>query len=175
MASEPTTKRTIVFLDGQNLFYSAKTAFGHRYPNFDPRALAERVCRNQNWQLVQTRFYTGYPSADDDTFWNHFWRAKMLQLARDRVHVFSRPLRYRLQTIHLPDGLCEHSCRDRRICRFENRRVRLWPLWREGGAGFEISRRENTVRSGSGLEWRRGHVGICARRETDGSHVQTSG
>jgi len=22
-------------------------------------------------------------SADDDAFWNHFWRAKMLQLSRD--------------------------------------------------------------------------------------------
>ena len=104
MASEPTTKRAIVFLDGQNLFYAAKTAFGHRYPNFDPMTLAERVCRNQGWQLVQTRFYTGYPSADDDAFWNHFWRAKMLQLTRDRVHVFSRPLRYRLQTFRLADG-----------------------------------------------------------------------
>jgi group II intron reverse transcriptase/maturase len=91
-------------VDGQNLFYAARTAFGHRYPNFDPKALAERVCRDQRWQLVQARFYTGYPSADDDSFWNQFWRAKMLQLTRDRVHIFSRPLRYRLQTIRLADG-----------------------------------------------------------------------
>jgi len=28
----------------------------------------------------------------------------MLQLTRDKVHVFSRPLRYRLQTIRLSDG-----------------------------------------------------------------------
>jgi len=109
MPAEPAIKRALVFFDGQNLFYAAKNAFGHRYPNFDPKALAERVCRNQNWQLVQTRFYTGYPSADDDPFWNHFWRAKMLQLTRDQVHVFSRPLRYRLQTLRLADGTTQSA------------------------------------------------------------------
>jgi len=104
MPAEPATKRAVVFMDGQNLFYAAKTAFGHSYPNYDPKALAERVCQMFGWQLVQTRFYTGFPSADDNAFWNHFWRAKMLQLHRDGVHVFSRQLRYRLQTVRLSDG-----------------------------------------------------------------------
>jgi uncharacterized LabA/DUF88 family protein len=104
MPTEPTVKRAVVFIDGQNLFYAAKAAFGHAYPNYDPRALAERVCQKQGWQLVQTRFYTGYPSADDNVFWNHFWEAKMLRLTRNQVHVFARQLRYRLQTIQLRDG-----------------------------------------------------------------------
>jgi uncharacterized LabA/DUF88 family protein len=104
MPTEPAIKRAVTFIDGQNLFYAAKIAFGHTYPNYDPKALSERVCQKQGWQLAQARFYTGYPSADDDRFWNHFWQAKMLQLTRDQVHVFSRPLRYRLQTVRLLDG-----------------------------------------------------------------------
>src|SRR5258708_5265002 len=104
MHPEPAIKRAVVFIDGQNLFYAAKIALGHSYPNYDPKALAERVCQKNGWQLVQTRFYTGFPSADDNAFWNHFWRGKILQLTRDQIHVFARQLRYRLQTVHLRDG-----------------------------------------------------------------------
>ncbi len=104
MPAEPAIKRAVAFVDGQNLFYAAKTAFGYTHPNCDPKALAARLCQIQGWQFVQARFYTGFPSADDNAFWNHFWQAKLLQLTRDGVHAFSRPLRYRLQTIRLPDG-----------------------------------------------------------------------
>ena len=104
MPAEPAIKRVVAFVDGQNLFYAAKTAFGYTHPNYDPKALAAQFCQIQGWQFVQVRFYTGFPSADDNAFWNHFWQAKLLQLTREGVHAFSRPLRYRLQTIHLPDG-----------------------------------------------------------------------
>ena len=43
MPTEPARKRTIAFFDGQNLFYAAKEAFGHTYPNYDPLALAQAV------------------------------------------------------------------------------------------------------------------------------------
>lgn len=104
MPTEPDIKRVVAFIDGQNLFYAAKTAFGYKHPNYDPKALAARLCLMQGWQFVQARFYTGFPSADDNAFWNHFWQAKLLQLTREGVHTFSRLLRYRLQTIRLPDG-----------------------------------------------------------------------
>jgi uncharacterized LabA/DUF88 family protein len=104
MPTEPSIKRAIVFVDGQNLFYAAKSSFGYSFPNYDVAALAARVCQQQGLQLAQTRFYSGFPSADDDPFWNHFWRAKFLQMLRQGVHVFSRQLRYRLQTVQLPDG-----------------------------------------------------------------------
>jgi uncharacterized LabA/DUF88 family protein len=104
MLREPSNKRAVAFVDGQNLFYAARAAFGYTYPNYDPKTLAERVSQKQGWQLGQTRFYSGYPSADDDAFWNYFWRARFLQMIRQGVHVFSRPLRYRLQTVRLPDG-----------------------------------------------------------------------
>lgn len=108
MSAEPPIKRAIAFIDGQNLFYAVKNAFGYGHPNYDVATLADAVCHRQNWQLAQTRFYTGFPSPLDDPFWNHFWRAKFVQMVRQGVHVFSRPLRYRLQTIRLPDGT-EHA------------------------------------------------------------------
>ena len=39
MASEPAIKRAVAFVDGQNLFYAAKIAFGYSFPNYDVRAL----------------------------------------------------------------------------------------------------------------------------------------
>ncbi len=104
MSTEPDQKRAIAFIDGQNLFYAAREAFGHRYPNYDPQALALAICRKQGWNLTGVRFYTGVPDPRDDGFWNHFWSAKLAQMGRERVVTFSRPLRYRNQTIRLPDG-----------------------------------------------------------------------
>ncbi len=105
MPAEPGVKRTVVFIDGQNLFYAVKHAFGYIYPNFDAICLAKSICEKQGWQLTQTRFYTGIPSSEDKPFWNSFWAAKLAVMgSRPAVHVFTRPLRYRNQTILLPDG-----------------------------------------------------------------------
>ena len=57
MPREPTTKRAVSFIDGQNLFRHAKDAFGH-----------------------------------------------LVAMRRSGVHVTSRPLRYRRETVSLPDG-----------------------------------------------------------------------
>lgn len=104
MALEPSRKGTIAFVDGQNLFYAAKEAFGYTYPNYDPLELAHRVCTAQDWELTSVRFYTGVPDAEDNPFWNHFWTAKLAVMGTRRIVTFSRPLRYRNQTIALPDG-----------------------------------------------------------------------
>jgi uncharacterized LabA/DUF88 family protein len=104
MATEPAVKRAIAFIDGQNLFYGVKAAFGYTYPNYDVTALAAAICKQQGWELTETRFYTGVPNAADNPFWNHFWTAKLAQMGRDKVVVFSRPLRYRNQTVRLPKG-----------------------------------------------------------------------
>lgn len=101
---EPSSKRTIAFFDGQNLFYAARNAFGYSWPNFDPLRLAEAVCNYQGWQLTDTRFYTGVPSPEDDAFWSHFWMAKLANMGRSGIKTFSRQLKYRNQTITLPDG-----------------------------------------------------------------------
>ncbi len=56
MPSEPSVKRTIAFIDGQNLFHTAKQAFGHNYPNFDVQKLAEAICTRNRWQLDRVHF-----------------------------------------------------------------------------------------------------------------------
>jgi len=102
--SLPTSLRTITFIDGQNLFYAVKEAFGYSYPNYDPLCLSQTICQSQGWNLIGTRFYTGVPDVQDDPFWHHFWSAKLAQMGRLGVTIFSRPLRYRNQTVNLPDG-----------------------------------------------------------------------
>lgn len=104
MPAEPPVKRTVAFIDGQNLFHSARESFGYYYPNYDVLALAKAVCKMKGWELVQARFYTGVPDPTDDPFWRHFWTAKMSVMGRQGVHVFSRSLRYRNKKVKLPDG-----------------------------------------------------------------------
>ena len=104
MPAEPSTKRAVAFVDGQNLFHAAHKAFGHNYPNYDPKKLARVVCSAQGWELVQTRFYTGVPDAADNAFWHGFWAAKLGQMGRQKIWAYSRPLRYQNTTVKLPDG-----------------------------------------------------------------------
>lgn len=104
MATEPTIKRVVAFFDGQNLFHAAKEAFGYPFPNYDPLALAEQICQKQGWQFQGARFYSGIPDRQDNAFWNHFWVAKLGAMGHRGVTVYSRSLRYRNQTVRLPDG-----------------------------------------------------------------------
>lgn len=108
MPTEPPVKRTVAFIDAQNVFHSAKEAFGYRHPNFDSLKLARTICESRDWLLDATRLYTGMPARGDDAFWNHFWTAKLGQMGREGVITYSRALRYRNQTIRLPDGQ-EHT------------------------------------------------------------------
>ena len=104
MPSEPSIKRAVVFIDGQNLFHAAREAFGYTYPNYDVGALSRSVCQSKGWELVQVRFYTGIPNPSDDAFWNAFWVSKLRVLSWNKIHVYSRPLRYRNKRVTLPDG-----------------------------------------------------------------------
>lgn len=100
----PIEKLAIAFFDGQNLFHAAREAFRHRFPNYDTLALAERICQERGWKLVQTHFDTGYPDATQSPRWNHFWTAKLATMGRQGVRVFSRPLRYRAESLACPGG-----------------------------------------------------------------------
>jgi len=104
MPKEPSIKRTVAFIDGQNLYHGVKEAFGYTHPNYDVRALAERVCDMQGWKLVEVRFYTGIPDMADDEFWHVFWSKKLLRMSRENVFVYSRSLRYRNKRVKLPGG-----------------------------------------------------------------------
>ena len=104
MPVEPAVKRAVAFFDGQNLFHSARDAFGYTFPNYNPGMLASTLCVAQGWQLHQIRFYTGVPNAADDARWSAFWAAKLLHMSRQGIHTFKRPLRYRNQIVKLPGG-----------------------------------------------------------------------
>ncbi len=108
MPVEPAVKKTVAFIDGQNLYRAVKDAFGYTYPNYEVTKLALEVCQSSGLMLEQVRFYTGVPEAIDDAFWHGFWAAKMRQMSWNQVHLFSRPLRYRNHRIRLPDG-AEHA------------------------------------------------------------------
>ena len=102
MRSEPAVKRAIAFVDGQNLFHQAHTAFGHMHPNYDVQKLAAAVCATYGWTLSEVRFYTGVPSAADNPFWHGFWANKLAMMGRRGVAVYSRQLVYRTKTIAVP-------------------------------------------------------------------------
>lgn len=104
MPLEPQVKRTVSFIDGQNLFHSARESFGYTYPNYDVIALSRNICERLGWDLVQTRFYTGIPDLWDDPFWNHFWMAKLRLMSWQKIQIYSRSLRYRNKRVTLPDG-----------------------------------------------------------------------
>jgi uncharacterized LabA/DUF88 family protein len=101
---EPTHKRAVVFVDGQNLFLAVREAFGYTYPNYDAPGLAHDLCEGKGWELAQVRFYTGVPGEADNPFWNHFWTAKLEAMEAQGAFVFARELRYRQRTLALPDG-----------------------------------------------------------------------
>jgi len=108
MPAEPAVKRTIAFVDGQNLFHNSRSVFGYTYPNYDVQKLAEAVCASRGWTLQHVQFYTGVPSATDNAFWHGFWSNKLAIMGRRGVVVFSRALVYRNKTIQVP-GFGAHT------------------------------------------------------------------
>ena len=104
MRTEPRCKRAFAFFDGQNLFHSAKDAFGYSWPNFDPEKLAWWACLRSGCDLAGTFFYTGVPDRLDDASWNIFWVAKLAAMGTRGIKTFQRALRYRNQSFVCPDG-----------------------------------------------------------------------
>ena len=90
--------RTIVFVDGQNLYHLAKTAWlsgapgpyrPYAWPSYDVVMLAQAlVARTPGRTLAQTRFYTGVPDSSSNAFWHDFWTNKLQYLRRHGVHTY---------------------------------------------------------------------------------------
>ncbi len=112
MPVESASKRAITFFDGQNLYHSAKAAFGYTYPNYDVQALSEKICSLRGWDLRATRFYTGVPDPSDNPTWQAFWNHKLAIMGRRGIHIYSRSLRYRNRRVRLPDGRPRAGKRD---------------------------------------------------------------
>src|SRR5271170_3466064 len=107
MPSEPQIKRVVAFVDGQALFYAARYVFGYRQANYDVSALANAICKQQGWKLIQTRFYTGVPSVLKDAAGSNFWKIKLRQMRSQGVHIFSRELIYKKRSGQHSDGETE--------------------------------------------------------------------
>lgn len=89
---EPQLKRASFFVDGQNLFYAVKKAFGYTYPNYDVKKLAENICGLKKGEISEVHFYTGIPDRTSDAEKNRFWTAKLAMTGRHEVKTFSRKL-----------------------------------------------------------------------------------
>jgi uncharacterized LabA/DUF88 family protein len=98
MSTEPQVKRAVAFVDGQALFFAARQVFGYQRVNYDVAALSLEVCRQQGWELAQTRFYTGVPLLEKNPTLYNFWTLKLMQMRRQGVHVFTRNLKYKQNT-----------------------------------------------------------------------------
>lgn len=100
-------ENAVVLFDGQNLYRAAKAAFSVTHPNYDPKLLAEQVCKDLNLNPHQIKFYTGIPDkkrGGRDLDWAYFWEQKSLTMTRKGLQVFTRSLRYRKDDVVCPDG-----------------------------------------------------------------------
>ena len=104
MPDSPRIERAVSFIDRQNLFRHAKDAFGHHHPNCDPHKLADAVCADRGLVKHGVRFHTGIPSADRAPMWPNHWIRRLTAVRRSVVAATSRHLRYRVETVRLPDG-----------------------------------------------------------------------
>lgn len=99
MTKEPERRKAYVFIDGQNFYLSAKSAFSLRYPSFDPKSvgnlLAQRVIGEDAAQIA---FYTGMPVQKYSPMWSTFWNNKIHAMEEDGIITFTRPLRYVTET-----------------------------------------------------------------------------
>ena len=85
--------RTLVLIDGQNLFHLAKAAWGpggnYDWPSYDVDKLARALVALQPGRTLQEiRFYTGVPRQEVNAFWNAFWRNKTARLTWQGIVVY---------------------------------------------------------------------------------------
>ena len=92
--------RTIVFIDGQNLYHLAKEAFGcgdtgpvlYSYPSYDVERLSKSLVNATPGRvLTQIRFYTGVPDpdmGDDEERWHTFWTNKLRYMRNQGIYVY---------------------------------------------------------------------------------------
>ena len=91
--------RTLVLIDGQNLYHLAKNAWAptphdrsspYAWPSFDVEKLATAlVVRDPGRNLVELRFYTGVPARSAHRYWHDFWTNKCRHLRNRGVYVYT--------------------------------------------------------------------------------------
>ena len=91
--------RTLVLIDGQNLFHLARSAWApdppdpaspYSWPSFDILKIAQAVtAAHPDRHLVETRFYTGVPTAKASAHWHHFWSRKLRHAKNQGIYTFA--------------------------------------------------------------------------------------
>ncbi len=87
--------RTLVLIDGQNLYHLAKNAWSsasdplYSWPSYDVEKLAlALVAMNPERILTEIRFYTGVQKRDIGPFWHGFWSNKLRYLKSQGIQVY---------------------------------------------------------------------------------------
>ena len=91
LATDPTAK-VLVFVDGQNLYKTCRSLFGH--PLCHPHLLAQHLAGPRT--RVDCRFYTGRPNPNTDPAGARNLDRRLAIMRREGVTVVTRPLRYHL-------------------------------------------------------------------------------
>jgi uncharacterized LabA/DUF88 family protein len=100
----PAVLRAIAFIDGQNLFASARDAFAIRAPSFDVVALSRAIAATRGWEVREVRFYSGVPTARDNEQLHRAWTRQLRGMRAKGVSVTVRPLRRHRKRVRLDDG-----------------------------------------------------------------------
>ena len=104
MPTEPPVKRAIAFFDGQNLFYAVKQAFGYRWPNYDPLALALAVCAFSRVEFARDVFLHGAAQLQGRSVLEPLLEREVGGHGNAGIRTYWRHLKYRNQTVSLPGG-----------------------------------------------------------------------
>jgi uncharacterized LabA/DUF88 family protein len=91
-----------VFIDGNNLYYAARTAFKSTRHDID--ALARKICELKGWSVGSVNFYQGIPSKTHDPHTHEKWEKRIAVMQQQGVNVVTRDLVYRKKTVIGPDG-----------------------------------------------------------------------
>jgi uncharacterized LabA/DUF88 family protein len=94
--------RTIVFVDGQNMYKGAREAFGWKqekghYGNFRPLGLGRLVTDDSKRELKQVRLYQGLPDSYRDELGNALTQRRLASWKADDpdlVEIITRPMKY---------------------------------------------------------------------------------
>jgi len=90
--------KTIVFMDGQNIYHLAKTAWAPRppqgwtpysFPSYDVEKLANILTTKSSGRILQQiRFYTGVPESSQSSLWHGFWSNKLRHIGNQGIYIY---------------------------------------------------------------------------------------
>jgi uncharacterized LabA/DUF88 family protein len=109
IAPAPAPSRVTVFIDGANLFNSAKRRFGYKEPNADIAKLAKAVVAlKPNRKIEAIYYYIGVPRIEHDNRRHGWWDRKITAMGKLGVKTIRRHLKPRDLNIDI-SGVVHHK------------------------------------------------------------------